>query len=315
MGLADVIKNLVMKADENAVNFLHGKKSDNTDTYKFVGLPAQDGSDKVVAEIGVSKNPRTGGFIEGFQENKNTPLNVLDNWGTPRPLNYRLGEIAGTTARGLGKIGEGVKKGLQVAGEIADSPLGRAGLVAGVVGLTGGSPLQALTYGANTGMINQANRTADQLYRNQLKGLGMDEKDVNAIRGYITDNTYKNIADSYKARWNKANLGDLAQFNPVIAKAVEQNPALSTTYIPASVANTILKGELTDAQIANLLSQVTYRKGMLGVSQQNADTNRINAGANVSKANSYERSVDHEIKSNPPRPTRKGNITHKTNAF
>jgi hypothetical protein len=264
MGLADVIKNLVMKADENAENFLHGKKADNTDTYNFVGLPAQDGSDKVVAEIGVSKNPRTGGFIEGFQENKNTPLSVLDNWGTPRPLNYRFGEIAGTTARGLGKIGEGVKKGLQVAGEIADSPLGRAGIVAGIVGLTGGSPLQALTYGANTGMINQANRTKDRIYRNDLinsrklslvnnpnwsklndkeqneimamvnatqgfKNMNKEqqaayinnmvadyiknrqqqqlsdiENEINSVRGYLTDDVYKNMISAQQLRDNAA---------------------------------------------------------------------------------------------------------------
>jgi hypothetical protein len=128
-------------------------------------------------------------------------------------------------------------------------------------------------------MGNQQNRMRDNIYRNQLRNLGVSEEDINSIKGYISSDVYKNVADSYKARWNKASWGDLASVNPVIAEAVKNNPELANSYLPASVANTILKGELTDAQIAHLMAK-TKLAGIQGeVLQQNADANTKRADA------------------------------------
>ena len=93
---------------------------------------------------------------QGYQENRFTPgsldnlqQNTLAN-GRNKGFAYRLGEGLGSLAR------------------IGETPLGRSLLVGGLVGATGGSGLEALSYGAQTGMLNQANRMRDKVYRNDL---------------------------------------------------------------------------------------------------------------------------------------------------
>lgn len=109
----------------------------------------------------ISENPRVGGalpnFINGYKENTNNGFN-LENWtnnlgldGRKKGLAYRVGEGLGTAARFL------------------DSPFGRGLLTAGIVSGTGGSGLEALVYGGNSGVLNQNLRTNDKLYRNELK--------------------------------------------------------------------------------------------------------------------------------------------------
>jgi hypothetical protein len=231
----------------------------------------EDGT--ILINSGVSLAPREGGLLrdiaQGYKENSRNAFNVdnlgdaiTDN-GRKKGISYRLGEGIGTLAR------------------IGDSPLGRGLITAGIIGASGGSGLEALAFGGSAGVMNQANRTQDSIYRKQLKDLGMSEEEVDSIRGYITGDTYKNIADTFKARWNKTSWGDLANFNPKIKEVIQANPQLANTYVPASVANTILKGDLTDAQIANLLAQAK----LAGVKGEAA---MINANANATKANSYK---------------------------
>lgn len=131
----------------------------------------------------------------GYQENRFTPVK-LDNFtqnttnGRPKGFAYRLGE-------GLGSISR-----------LADSPLGRGLIVGGIVGATGGSGLEALAYGSKAGVLNQQNRMQDTAYRNQLRNFGqMSDDEIDNIRGYINDDTYKNLlqAQQYKdsADWKK----------------------------------------------------------------------------------------------------------------
>ena len=217
-------------------------------------------------------------IASGARENYTTGFaasNLQDNIGTEgqnKGLAYRIGEGAGTLGRGLRRAGGAL-------GRFANTPLGRAAIMAGVVGATGGSGLQALAYGGTAGLGNQVNRMNDSLYRNQLKNLGVSDDEINSIKGYISSDVYKNISDTYKARWNKTNWGELANFNPVIAEAVKNNPTLSNSFVPASVANTILKGELTDAQIANLMARTKETESRIGVAKQNANANTIRANA------------------------------------
>ena len=126
--------------------------------------------------MGAAQNPRTGGLLNdiasGFRENSNTPF-AVSNLEPQQNKGFatRLGEGLGSAAR------------------FADSPLGRMALTAGVVGATGGSGLQALTYGATAGVGNQNLRTQDQFYRNQLQNEGVD---TSQIQGYVTPEMYKN---------------------------------------------------------------------------------------------------------------------------
>lgn len=143
--------------------------------------------------VGVANEPRQGGFFnnfsKGFNENLNNKFQASNLEPTNKNFATRFGEGFGTLAR------------------VLDSPLGRAGLVAGVVGLTGGNPLQALTYGTTTGMINQANRMKDNLYRKELEKYGFD---TSGVKGYIGDDTFNKYLQSKQlqenAEWRKANL-------------------------------------------------------------------------------------------------------------
>lgn len=214
----------------------------------------------------INNAPRQGGLLRdfkgGFDENLNQPFGVSNlEPNRNKNLATRFGEGLGTTVR------------------LLDNPLVRGAVAYGLSKRFGDrNPLEQ---GILASSLNMQNKTADKLYRSQLRNLGMSEDDINSIRGYISSDTYKNIADSYKARWNKASWGDLASVNPAIAEAVKNNPELANSYLPASVANTILKGELTDAQIANLMAR-TKLAGIQGkVLQQNADSNSRKTDAYV----------------------------------
>ena len=126
-------------------------------------------------------------------------------------------------------------------------------------------------------------KTKDKVYRKQLRQLGMTDNEINSIRGIITDDIYKNIADSYKARWNKASWADLATISPVVAEAVKVNPELANSYLPASVAKEIMRGDLTEAQIANLLARTEKTKketSLLGKEKPASKIIHISEGGN-----------------------------------
>ena len=103
----------------------------------------------------VSEAPRVGGLLNdvasGYRENRNTPFGIQNlEPNKNKGIGYRIGEGLGSAVR------------------FGESPAGRALLVGGILGATGGDALQSITYGASTGMQNQANRMNDKIYRNDL---------------------------------------------------------------------------------------------------------------------------------------------------
>ena len=135
-----------------------------------------------------------GGYSENRTQNFSTDNwnnNYLDN-GNKKGLAYKLGEGLGSFAK------------------LAESPLGRSLLVGGIVGATGGDGLQALSYGAQTGMLNQANRMKDQMYRNELAKMGFD---TSGIRGYIGDDTFNKIFQSKQLQDNAEYRNALLEIN------------------------------------------------------------------------------------------------------
>lgn len=123
-------------------------------------------------------NPhREGGFLNdlqsGFNENLTTrfaPQNLVGNGGS---LARKIGEGFGTALR------------------FADSPLGRGVLVGGAIGALGGTPAEMAAYGLGTTALNQGNRTADKLYRDNLAEQGIDTSN---LKGYLNDDIYRNIS-------------------------------------------------------------------------------------------------------------------------
>lgn len=227
---------------EQRQDFAQGLNRGNVDIaqkQQELGITSPQTKEEIVlANSGQFNKPdmvRQGGLVQGYNQGYN--LNYDNPTST---VGTKIGQAFGTLGRAI------------------DTPLGRGLIAYGLSNAVGDTnPLeQAFTAGVG----RQANLTKDKVYRKQLRQLGMTDNEINSIRGIITDDIYKNIADSYKARWNKASWADLATISPVVAEAVKLNPELANSYLPASVAKEIMRGDLTEAQIANLLARTEKTK-------------------------------------------------------
>ena len=112
-------------------------------------------------------------FGRGFQENATQGFNVNNLAPVQgKGLATRLGEGLGTLAR------------------FYDKPIGRMAVATGLSMLT--DEANPLNEGVKAYVGRQNNMTRDNVYRNQLKQMGMSEDEVNAIPGIITDDIFKN---------------------------------------------------------------------------------------------------------------------------
>ena len=163
-----------------------------------------------IAEIGVTEAPRVGGLLNdirsGAKENFATGF-AAPNWeqtitpdGRKKGLGYRFGEGLGSFAR------------------FAESPLGRGLLMAGIVGASGGSGLEALGYGTGAGLLNQQSRMKDKMYRNELEKMGFD---TTGITGYVGDDTFNKIYQSKQ-------LQDNAEYRNALLKGQQKDNEVNT---------------------------------------------------------------------------------------
>ena len=114
-------------------------------------------------------------FGRGFQENATQGFNVNNLAPVQgKGLATRLGEGLGTLAR------------------FYDKPIGRFATAAALSALTGET--NPLNEGVKAYVGRQTNMTRDNVYRNQLKQMGMSDDEVNSIPGIITDDIFKNYA-------------------------------------------------------------------------------------------------------------------------
>lgn len=183
--------------------------------------PATDSIDtnNDVVSATISESPRVGGVLpnlmNGFKENVNNGFNIenlTDNIGSDgrnKGLAYRIGEGLGTAAR------------------VLDSPFGRGLLTAGIVGGTGGSGLEALVYGGNSGVLNQNLRNNDRIYRNALEDEGVDTSN---LKGFITKDTYNSLNQG-SARYMNAVTRQQAteSMNKLRALQVEKQKIINST--------------------------------------------------------------------------------------
>ena len=120
-------------------------------------------------------------LASGYKDNYDNGFNVNNLRNNNQNIATRLGE-------GLGTVGRFV-----------DSPLGRGLIAAGLNKALGydDSFLEGLQ--AFAGRQNAV--TADKLYRKQLKDYGYTDEDLSQIRGNITSDVYKNLANNlYKTK-------------------------------------------------------------------------------------------------------------------
>jgi hypothetical protein len=176
-----------------------------------------------------AKNPETG-ELEVSQVSKFQP-GLLNDIRSGAKENFATGFAAPNweqtkTPDGRNKgFGYRLGEGLGSFAKFAESPLGRGLIMAGIVGAAGGSGLEALGYGAGAGLANQQNRMKDKLYRDNLirqrqEALKADKnfqlldaeeqqamldaiaKEINSIRGYLGDTSYKNMVNAQIAQDN-----------------------------------------------------------------------------------------------------------------
>lgn len=187
------------------------------------------------AEMATVTNKRNGlipDLISGFQENYTQGFDVNNLVPQNKGLATKIGEGLGTLAR------------------FYDKPIGRMAVATGLAALTGN--VNPMNEGITAYVGRQNNLTQDNVYRNQLKQMGMSEEDVNAIPGIVNSDVFKTITSAMRYNNQRVTWGQLAQISPEIAQMIEQNPELQDTFIPINLARDIygLKRETAQGKMA-----------------------------------------------------------------
>lgn len=100
---------------------------------------------------------------------------------------FDVNNLAPVQGKGLAtRLGEG----LGTLARFYDKPIGRMAVATGLSMLT--DEANPLGEGVKAYVGRQTNMTRDNVYRNQLKQMGMSEDEVNAIPGIVTDDIFKN---------------------------------------------------------------------------------------------------------------------------
>ena len=201
---------------------------------------------------GLSATNRQGGLFNdittGFRENYHNSFDPSNLAPQNKNFATRLGEGLGTVAR------------------FADSPLGRGLLAYGLNNALGydDSGLEGIT--AFVG--RQKARTADELYRNNLNKLGIDTSN---IKGNVTSDVYKNLADfSYKQQSLQAKK-DIAEAKDNVSRARMIMSALNNGTITPAEAQLQMANygvTLNDVQESNNTRLLPYKQYAMQVAPQ-----------------------------------------------
>ena len=259
MALIDFLRNVGNKVDnlQSKVGSvlgqaLIGRQEPMTDYVDIKGVNVTSpefAENAPIAEIGVTEAPRVGGLLNdirsGAKENFATGF-AAPNWeqtvtpdGRKKGLGYRFGEGLGSFAR------------------FAESPLGRGLLMAGIVGASGGSGLEALGYGAGAGLGNQQARMKDKMYRNELEKMGFD---TTGIAGYVGDDTFNKIFQSKQ-------LQDNAEYRNAMLASQQRNQML---------ANKLAEDRLEYQKVSDAADRALKSRG-LDIQEQKLLDNKTNA--------------------------------------
>ena len=232
---------------------------------------------------------RQGGLINdlttGYKENLTQAYNPQNLQPQGKNLATKIGEGFGTAVRTYNK------------------PLGR-GLLAGAAALAlGGGGGDALMYGLATGVGRQGVETADKVYRNQLKQLGMSDEELNNIKGNITKEIYEGVTSGMKLGNQRITYGQLALLDDEIAAEVAANPSLANQFVPVNLARDIYvkKRDMSEGKMEKIKAEVDKTK------KETEYIGKPKPTVNVVHT--------HKSDSGSSRPTSTGKKTHKTNAF
>lgn len=192
---------------------------------------------------------RQGGLINdiasGYRENRNTKFdtsNLAPN--EDKGLATRFGEGLGTLAR------------------FQNTPLGKGVLAGGLTLALGGGIAPALALGTLANVGRKHSETADKVYRNQLKQLGMSDDEVNNIGGLVTKDIFEGVTSGMRLGNQRMTYGQLAMFDDNVKQMVLSNPELSNVYVPVSFGRDVYskKGEQAEGAMAKVAAEVAKTK-------------------------------------------------------
>lgn len=174
-------------------------------------------------EMATISNYRPGLFNDlasGYRENATQGFNVNN--------------LAPDKTKGLAtRIGEG----LGTLTRFYDKPIGRMAVATGLSALTGET--NPLGEGVKAYVGRQQYQTADKVYRNQLKQLGMTDEELNAIKGNVTKDIFEGVTSGMRLGNQRMTYGQLAMLDDEIAREVAVNPALANQFVPVNFARDI----------------------------------------------------------------------------
>lgn len=161
-------------------------------------------------------------FVSGYEENRNNRFNtnnLVPN--ADKGFATRIGEGLGTLAR------------------FQNTPLGKGVLAGGLTLALGGGIAPALALGTLANVGRKHSETADTVYRNQLKQLGMSDDEVNNIGGLVTKDIFEGVTSGMRLGNQRMTFGQLAQFDEEVAQMVANNPTLANQFIPINYARDV----------------------------------------------------------------------------
>ena len=198
-------------------------------------------------QAGLTGGQRQGGLLNdfwgGYRDNYNNSFNPNNLMPQNKGFATKAGELLGSVGR------------------FVDSPLGR-GLLAYGLNKTLGYDDSALE-GLQAYVGRQNAKTADDLYRSQLKQMGYNDEAINSISGNITSDMYKNLAsNTYKFR--NLDQNTYVKMRNAYDKQLQAG-ILSPEEYQANIE--ALNNQYVNSQIQ------TMQAGNVGVSNQTRNTN------------------------------------------
>lgn len=182
-------------------------------------------------EMTTISNYRPGFFNDlasGYRENATQGFDVNNLAPQRKGLATRLGEGLGTLAR------------------FYDKPIGRMAVATGLSALTG--EVNPLGEGVKAYVGRQQHQTADKVYRNQLKQLGMTDEELNAIKGNVTKDIFEGVTSGMRLGNQRMTYGQLAMFDDNVKQMVLTNPELSNVYVPVSFGRDVYSEKRKQAE-------------------------------------------------------------------
>ena len=182
-------------------------------------------------EMTTISNYRPGFFNDlasGYRENATQGFDVNNLALQRKGIATRIGEGLGTLAR------------------FYDKPIGRMAVATGLSMLT--DEANPLGEGVKAYVGRQTNMTRDKAYRQGLINMGVDESQVNAIPGIMTDGVFSNIARAKQ-------LQDYALYRQDMIDTQRENAKTLNNYRMAQLAEDVKQNELENYYKGQQLAQ------------------------------------------------------------